>query len=49
MPWKLCPHCYGWSYSAATNSRHWICPYCHRDIAAVREVERPPHHEKKSR
>lgn len=35
MPYKICPHCQGKSYSASTAGR-WICPYCRRDISNSR-------------
>ncbi|WP_366923968.1 hypothetical protein MFMK1_000905 [Metallumcola ferriviriculae] len=39
MPYKLCPHCQGKSYSASNLGR-WICPYCRRDISSSREISR---------
>jgi len=35
VPWKKCPHCGGFSYSAATNYDEWLCPYCQKDIAST--------------
>ena len=32
MPWKQCPACSQWSYSAATHHDYWECPYCRADL-----------------
>ncbi len=37
MPYKVCPHCQGKSYSASSLGK-WICPYCRRDISKTREL-----------
>ncbi len=39
MPWKRCPFCDGLSYSAATNYKIWLCPYCEKDISSVPECQ----------
>lgn len=33
MPWKRCPRCSGFSYTAATNPISWRCPYCEYDLS----------------
>jgi len=42
VPWKQCPACKGWSYSAATNYDTWSCPYCEQDLTDEPEVDQPP-------
>ena len=38
MPWKCCPFCGGFSYSAATRYDSWSCPYCNKDITSSPEI-----------
>ncbi len=40
MPWRMCPFCNGWSYSAANSPKGgWRCPYCHRYLSKGAKVK----------
>ena len=41
MPYKLCPNCYGISYSSSEKGE-WKCPECDTDLTNVEITESKP-------